>query len=141
MEKIPKTPYKVKKLQIEKAKELGVQIKASTNKKKKLDVFIAGKKIYSIGANGAKDYATYLEDKNTPTVEAEARRKNYIQRHSKEPKIDDEGLFTKSLYADEILWGKKKDNINNEARRKSKVVNTITKEVKAKDKLKKNKDK
>ena len=143
MEKIPKTPYKVKKLQIDKAKELGVQIKPSTNKRKKLDVFIAGKKIYSIGANGMNDYASYLEDKNVPKAEAEKKRINYIQRHSKEPKIDKDGEFTKSFYSDEILWGKRKNNINDEVRRKTRVIKKITKEVekKEKEKIKKNKQK
>jgi len=130
----PKNLYKVKKLQLDKAKELGVQIKPSTNKKKKLDVFIKGKKQYSIGANGANDYATYLENKNVPKNEAEAKRTNYIARHSKEPKINNDGEFTKSLYADELLWGKRKDNINTETKKKDKVIKQITKDIQDKEK-------
>ena len=42
--------YKIKQLQIEKAKKLGVEIKQSTNKRKKLDVFKDGKKTNSFYA-------------------------------------------------------------------------------------------
>ena len=109
--------YKIKKLQRDKASELGLTIKPSTNPNKKLDVFIDKKRVASIGANISTikgkpmmDYATYLkEDKK----KAEYRRENYIKRHSKEPKIDNKGRPSKSFYSDEILWGKKKDNINN----------------------------
>ena len=134
-----KPQYKIKKLQLDKAKELGVQIAPSTNRQKKVDIFLKGKKLYSIGANGMNDYATYLEDKSVPKSEAEKRRINYIQRHSKEPKIDDEGNFTKSFYADEILWGKRKDNINTEIKRKDKVFKRIEKEIKKKEDKKKTK--
>ena len=132
--KEPKSLYKVKKLQIDKAKELGVQIRPSTNKKKKLDVFIKGKKQYSIGANGMNDYASYLQRKDISKEEAEAKRLNYIQRHSKEPKMDKDGEFTKSLYADELLWGKRKDNINTETKKKEKVIKQITKDIQTKEK-------
>lgn len=110
-------PYKIKKLQFEKAKELGVTIRPSTNLNKKIDVFIGLKKVASIGANKSinpakpmMDYATYLQkgDKSL----AEQRRTNYINRHSKEPKVDDDGDPTKSFYADEILWGKRGENVN-----------------------------
>ena len=110
-------PYKIKKLQFEKAKELGVTIRPSTNLNKKIDVFIGLKKVASIGANKSinpakpmMDYATYLQkgDKSL----AEQRRTNYINRHSKEPKVDDDGDATKSFYDDEILWGKRGENVN-----------------------------
>lgn len=126
--------YKIKKLQLDKAKELGVQILPSDNPNKKVDVFIEGKKIVSIGANKSKikgkpmmDYASYL--KSDPT-KAEQRRKNYIERHSKEPKIDKKtGRPSKSFYSDEILWGKKKDTINKGV---IKNLNKLKKEVKEK---------
>ena len=54
--------YKIKKLQKDKAKKLNVEIKPSTNKKKKVDVFKDGKKVGSVGASGYKDYATYVDD-------------------------------------------------------------------------------
>ena len=108
--------YRIKKLQSDKAKELGLTIKPSSNPNKKVDVFFQDKKLASIGANKSAvkgkpmmDYASYKLDK--PKI-AELRRENYIKRHSKEPKTDDKGKPTKSFYSDEILWGKRNDNIN-----------------------------
>ena len=94
--------YKIKDLQLQKAKKLNVTIKPSTNKKKKVDVYNKdGKKIASIGATGYKDYATYLTI--LPKKEADKKRKNYLARHSKEPKMKD-GKRTNSYWADKILW-------------------------------------
>lgn len=94
--------YKIKPLQKQKAAKLGVIIKPSTNKKKKIDVFNKdGDKIGSIGAIGYKDYATYLQE--LPKKEADKKRSNYLKRHSKEPKMKD-GKRTNSYWADVILW-------------------------------------
>jgi hypothetical protein len=87
--------YKIKKYSFDKAKELGVQIKPSTNKKKKIDVFKNDKKIASIGDANYLDYPSYLEkDKKL----AEERRKLYKARHGKRP------LNTAGYFANEILW-------------------------------------
>lgn len=94
--------YNIKDIQLKKAKKLGVEIKPSTNKKKKLDVFNKkGEKVGSIGAIGYKDYGTYLQE--LPKKDADKKRKNYLARHSKEPKMKD-GKRTNSYYADKILW-------------------------------------
>ncbi len=98
--------YKIKKLQEQKAKKLGVSIKPSTLKNKKLDVFKDGKKIASIGGvrksgEPYNDYATYI--KSVGKKEADKKRKNYLSRHSKEPKTKN-GKKTNSYYADKILW-------------------------------------
>ena len=93
--------YRIKEIQKEKAKKLGVDIKPSTEKKKKLDVFKNGEKVASIGAIGYKDYGTYLEE--LPKKDADKKRKNYLARHSKEPKMKN-GKRTNSYYADKILW-------------------------------------
>tara|TARA_R110002073_G_scaffold301782_1_gene469244 strand:- start:178 stop:471 length:294 start_codon:yes stop_codon:yes gene_type:complete len=94
--------YEIKKLQIDKAKKLNTTIKPSTNKKKKLDVFDKnGNKVASIGAIGYKDYATYLTE--LPKKDANKKRKNYLARHAKEPKMKDKKR-TNSYYADKILW-------------------------------------
>lgn len=93
--------YKIKQIQIDKANKIGVTIKPSENKKKKVDVFKNGKKVGSIGALGYKDYGTYLEE--LPKKEADKKRKNYLARHSKEPKTKD-GKKTNSYFADKILW-------------------------------------
>jgi len=98
--------YEIKELQREKAKKLGLEIKPSTNKSKKVDVFKKGEKVASIGGmykdgRPYKDYATYL--KELPKKEADKKRKNYLARHKKEPKVKD-GKKTNSYYADKILW-------------------------------------
>ena len=134
--------YKIKKLQRDKAKELGVSILPSKNPNKKVDVFISNTKIASIGANKSSvkgkpmmDYATYKQDQ--PAI-AEKRRKNYIERHSKEPKTDDKGRPSKSFYSDEILWGKKGDTINKGV---IKNLNKLKKQIKEKEKKKKEAEK
>ena len=93
--------YKIKQIQIDKANKIGVTIKPSENKKKKVDIFKNGLKVGSIGAMGYKDYGTYLEE--LPKKEADKKRKNYLARHSKEPKTKD-GKKTNSYFADKILW-------------------------------------
>tara|TARA_R110002153_G_scaffold42788_3_gene121363 strand:+ start:1052 stop:1339 length:288 start_codon:yes stop_codon:yes gene_type:complete len=93
--------YKIKPLQRTKAKNLGLTIKPSTNKKKKVDVFKGDKKVGSVGALGYNDYATYIQ--KIGKKDADVKRKNYLKRHAKEPKIK-EGKKTNSYYADKILW-------------------------------------
>ena len=99
--------YNIKPLQRKKASNLGLTIKPSTNKKKKLDVFNKeGKKVGSIGAmypdgRPYMDYASYILRDGLKI--ANEKRKNYLKRHSKEPKMKD-GKRTNSYYADKILW-------------------------------------
>ncbi len=89
--------YKITSYSKNKAKKLGVTIKPSSNKKKKIDVFKGGKKIASIGAVAYKDYPNYLkEDKKL----AEKRRKAYKKRHEK----DRHKKGSNGYYADQILW-------------------------------------
>ena len=137
--------YKIKPLQYAKAKELGVNIAPSKNPNKKVDVFIGDKKVASIGANKSSvkgkpmmDYATYLKEE--PAI-AEKRRENYIKRHSKEKKINEDGEFTKSFYSDEILWGKKKDDVNTEIKKFKAFKTKLLKEQEKKKKAKVKKDK
>ena len=75
----------------ERAKALGVTVKASTRKHKKLDVFKNGEYITSIGDIR---YSDFLQHKD------EARRKRYKQRHEKYR----HDVGTASYYADKILW-------------------------------------
>ena len=93
--------YRIKQIQLNKAKKIGVTIVPSSTKSKKLDVFKDGNKVGSIGATGYKDYGTYLEE--LPKKDADIKRKNYLARHKKEPKSKD-GKKTNSYYADKILW-------------------------------------
>ena len=94
--------YKIKPLQRQKAKALNLTIKPSTNKKKKLDVFNSkNEKVGSIGAIGYMDFASYIERDGKEV--ADKKRKAYLKRHAKEPKMKD-GKRTNSYYADKILW-------------------------------------
>jgi hypothetical protein len=80
------------------AKKLGVTVKPSKNKKKKLDVFKDGKKVASVGAIGYKDYPTYM--KTEGKEKANKRRRLYKIRHARHRNIKG----TNSYYADKLLW-------------------------------------
>lgn len=79
------------------AKKLGVVVKPSTNKMKKIDVF-KGKKIASIGAYGMNDYPTFIKKKGLEF--ANTRRKLYKIRHEKDRHIK----WSKGWLADKLLW-------------------------------------
>ena len=89
--------YQITNYSYQQAKILGVEIKPSKSKNKKIDVFKNGNKLASIGGKGYKDYPTYLKlDKSL----AEERRRLYKIRHDKDRKIKGSaGYFT-----DKILW-------------------------------------
>jgi hypothetical protein len=87
--------YKITDYSYNQAKKLNVDIKPSTNKKKKIDVFKNDKKIASIGAIGYLDFPNYLKKDKDLAME---RRKLYKQRHKKD-------LNSKNgFYANKILW-------------------------------------
>lgn len=73
------------------AKKIGVKVKPSTKKDKKLDVFKNDKKVASIGAKGYDDYTKHKDEK---------RRANYKSRHNKYR----HQVGTPSYFADKILW-------------------------------------
>jgi len=80
------------------AKVLGVSVKRSTNKKKKIDVFKNGKKVASVGAIGYGDFPTFKKTKGKEY--ADKRRIAYKKRHQKYRTIKG----TNSYYADQLLW-------------------------------------
>jgi hypothetical protein len=65
-----------------KAKEIGVQIKPSTKKNKKIDVFRDGRLIVSVGDIRYYDYPTYLQEKGKEYAD-ERRRLYHIRHHAK----------------------------------------------------------
>lgn len=73
------------------ATKIGVSVKPSTNKGKKLDVYKNDKKVASIGDINYSDYLQHKDDK---------RKAQYKARHNK----DRHKVGTKSYYADKILW-------------------------------------
>jgi len=90
--------YKIKPYSYEKAKLLNVEIKPSTRKDKKIDVYKDNKYICSIGDIHYYDYPTYIQ--NNGITYANERRKLYKQRHNKYRNIKN----SSSYYADKILW-------------------------------------
>jgi len=73
------------------ASKIGVTVKPSTNKGKKLDVYKNDKKVASIGDLAYSDFLQHKDDK---------RKKNYKSRHTK----DRHKVGTPGYYADKILW-------------------------------------
>ena len=94
--------YKITTYSKNKAKKLGVKIKPSKIKGKKIAVFkkIKGKikKVADVGALGYKDYPTYTKTKGKKF--ADKRRRLYKIRHQKTRTKKG----SRSYYADKILW-------------------------------------
>lgn len=96
--------YSITKYTYAKAKKMGVFVKPSTNKTKKIDVYKKSKakntliKVASIGAAGMNDYPTYM--KKNGLSYAKTRRRLYKIRHQK----DRTNKGTPGWYADKLLW-------------------------------------
>lgn len=80
------------------AKRLGVQVRPSRVKGKKIDVFKQGKKVASVGALGYKDFPTFK--KYDGVAVALKKQRAYKKRHAK----DRQRLGTPGYYADQLLW-------------------------------------
>lgn len=83
--------YQITEWSKKQAKKLGVDIRLSSNPKKKLDVYKNGKKLASIGDVNYSDYGTYLVTKGK--AYADERRRLYRIRHAGE-----------NNYSLKILW-------------------------------------
>lgn len=96
--------YRIKPYTLQRALELGVKVKPSTNPKKKIDVFdFHNNFITSIGAQGYSDFATYAEDKGLEY--ALKKRDLYRKRHKREiALLGDKWLGSTSYYAWNLLW-------------------------------------
>jgi hypothetical protein len=90
--------YRITDYTKQKAKELNVTVKQSTNKNKKIDVYKNNKKIASVGSIKNYDYPTYII--NNGLEYANERRKLYKIRHNKDRNIKNSNGF----YADKLLW-------------------------------------
>ena len=96
-------PYKITNYTKAQAKKLGVSVKQSSVKGKKIDVIKGGKKIASVGAIGYNDYPTFKKleaSGEVPKGTAEKRRKLYKDRHDKDRKVKG----SRGFYADKLLW-------------------------------------
>ena len=68
--------YRIKTYTKNQAKKIGVTVKPSGSKGKKIDVFKKGVKVASVGAIGYKDYPTYMELEKKGKVEKGTAKKN-----------------------------------------------------------------
>jgi hypothetical protein len=86
------------------AKKLEIEVKPSSNPKKKLDAYSKdGKIIASFGGNGYMDYHLYKKEYGNEV--AEQKRKQYKKRHEKDRKVKyRDGKLTAGYLADKILW-------------------------------------
>lgn len=92
-------PYRITKYTKDRAEKLGVVVKPSKVKGKKIDVFNKkGEKLASVGALGMGDYPTFMRTKGAEY--AKVRRRLYKERHEK----DRHKKGTNGYYADQLLW-------------------------------------
>ena len=73
-----------------------IVISKSTNKNKKFDAFIDGKKI-SFGAVGYSDYTIHKDPE---------RKERYIARHKKNEDWNKSGIKTAGYWSKHLLWNK-----------------------------------
>jgi hypothetical protein len=90
--------YRITKYTYKKAKKMGVVVKPSTNKTKKIDVFKNDKKIATVGAAGMNDFPTYMKKRGMKY--AKTRRRLYKIRHEKDRHIKNSNGY----WADKLLW-------------------------------------
>ena len=95
--------YRIKAYTKNQAKKIGVTVKPSKVKGKKIDVFKKGQKVASVGAIGYNDYPTYMELERkgkVPKGTANKRRRLYKIRHKSDRNIKNSNGY----YADRLLW-------------------------------------
>jgi phage terminase small subunit len=91
-------PYSITNYTYKQAKKLGVTVKPSTNKTKKIDVYKKGIKVASVGAAGMNDFPTFMKKKGRKY--AQTRRRLYKMRHEKDRHVK----WSRGFYADKLLW-------------------------------------
>jgi hypothetical protein len=91
-------PYTITNYTYRQAKKIGVTVKPSTNKTKKIDVYKKGIKVASVGAQGYSDFPTFM--KKNGRKYAQTRRRLYKMRHEKDRHVKGSNGF----YADKLLW-------------------------------------
>lgn len=95
--------YKITEYSKRKARHFGLIARPSKVKGKKIDLYLNGVRVASIGALGYPDYPTLLEMERKgliPKGTAAVRRKAYKSRHEKNRHVQG----TPGFYADQILW-------------------------------------
>jgi len=74
--------YEITDYTKEKAKRAGLTVKPSSRKYKKIDVFLQGQYLDSVGDTRYLDYPNYIKEKGKEY--ADERRRLYHQRHKKD---------------------------------------------------------
>jgi hypothetical protein len=90
--------YSITSYTYKKAKGLGVTVKPSKNKSKKINVYKNNNKIASIGAYGMNNYPTYI--KKNGISYAKKRRRLYKIRHEK----DRHTKWSRGWLSNQLLW-------------------------------------
>ena len=90
--------YKISLATKKKAEEMGVSVKISTKKNKKIDIVKGGKVIASVGDTRYKDFHIYKKEDGIK--KADERKRLYKIRHQK-TRVK---KGTPSYYADKLLW-------------------------------------
>jgi hypothetical protein len=90
--------YKITQYTKNRAKKLGLQVKPSLKKNKKIDVFKDDKLVASVGDTRYGDFPTFTKLKGKEF--ADQRRRLYKIRHEK----NRHKKGTPSYYADQLLW-------------------------------------
>lgn len=90
--------YKISSRTKSQAKKLGVNVKPSQKKNKKVDVYKDDKLVASVGSRGMEDYASHMQKKGKAF--ADERRKAYKDRHAKNRSV----VGSPGYYADKLLW-------------------------------------
>ena len=90
--------YTITQYTRKRARALGVTVRPSTVKNKKIDVFRHGQKVASVGGLGYNDYPTFMKLRGK--AYAQSRRRLYKMRHSK----DRHTRGSPGYYADQLLW-------------------------------------
>lgn len=91
-------PYKITNYTRKQARRIGVTVKASKNKRQKIDVYRKGRKIASVGAYGMNDYPTFIKTRGIKY--ANTRQRLYKMRHTKDRKT----RWSRGWLADKLLW-------------------------------------
>lgn len=90
--------YTITKHTKDQAKKYNLEVKPSTRKNKKIDVYKNGRYITSVGATGYSDYGTYI---NTHGINyAKERRRLYRIRHDSDRRVHN----SDGWYASVLLW-------------------------------------
>lgn len=90
--------YHITRYTYQRAKAIGVTVKPSIVKGKKIDVFKNGEKIASVGALGYGDYPTFMKERGKEY--ADKKRRAYKIRHDN----DRHERWSRGWLADQLLW-------------------------------------